>query len=140
MCSSDLINNNILISCNQCFHSLIFSFYHLFQRIINREKQRSTRVRSSREKILRECRSLCDRLQECSAKFLAEEKYNLAVDPSSLPEALDLLAASDDRIQFLIAQVKFLLVGCCHLLKIPAWQNSSSSSYKLELQVQLRIL
>ncbi|CAM0908799.1 unnamed protein product [Alopecurus aequalis] len=78
------------------------------ERIINREKQRSTRVKSSREKFLRECRSLRERLQECSAKFLAEEEYNLTVDPSSLPEALDLLASSDSRIQCLIAEAQLL--------------------------------
>ncbi|PNT75336.1 hypothetical protein BRADI_1g30410v3 [Brachypodium distachyon] len=75
------------------------------ERIINREKQRSTRVKSSREKILHECRLLRERLQECSAKFLAEEQDNLTVDPSSLPDALDFLATSDNRIRLLVAEL-----------------------------------
>ena len=96
--------------------SLIFSYFPFVQRIINREKQRSARVKSSREKMLHECRLLRERLQECSAKFLAEEQDNLPVDPSSLPDALDLLATSDNRIRLLVAQVNFLLlVGCFHL-------------------------
>lgn len=78
------------------------------ERTINRDKQRSTRVKLSREKILRECQLLRERLQECSAKFLAEEQDNLTVDPSSLPEALDLLTASDDRIRFLVAEAQLL--------------------------------
>ncbi|KAF7098655.1 hypothetical protein CFC21_100379 [Triticum aestivum] len=78
------------------------------ERIINREKQRSARVKSSREKMLHECRLLRERLQECSAKFLAEEQDNLPVDPSSLPDALDLLATSDNRIRLLVAQAQHL--------------------------------
>lgn len=78
------------------------------ERIINRDKQRSTRVKASREKVLRECQLLRERLQESSAKFLAEEQDNLTVDPSSLPEALDLLMASDDKIQFLVAEAQLL--------------------------------
>ncbi|EMS68253.1 hypothetical protein TRIUR3_03382 [Triticum urartu] len=79
------------------------------ERIINREKQRSARVKSSREKMLHECRLLRERLQECSAKFLAEEQDNLTVDPSSLPDALDLLATSDNRIRLLVAQLRMHL-------------------------------
>ncbi|GJN38924.1 hypothetical protein PR202_gb28005 [Eleusine coracana subsp. coracana] len=61
------------------------------ERVITREKQRSIRMKSSREKILHECRLLRERLQECSAKFLAEEQDSFTIDPSSLPDALDLL-------------------------------------------------
>jgi hypothetical protein len=86
-------------------------------------------VKSSREKILKECRVFRERLQECSANILAEEQNNLPVDPSSLPGALDLLATSDHRIQCLVAEVKFLLlVGCYYSLEILAWRNSRSSS------------
>ncbi|CAN6216189.1 unnamed protein product [Urochloa humidicola] len=78
------------------------------ERVINREKQRSTRLRLSREKILHECRLLRERLQECSAKFLAEEQDNFTIDPSSLPDALDLLATSDNRIRLLVAEAQLL--------------------------------
>ncbi|RLM55915.1 hypothetical protein C2845_PM10G17100 [Panicum miliaceum] len=76
--------------------------------VINREKQRSTRTRLSREKILHECRLLRERLHECSAKFLAEEQDNFTIDPSSLPDALDLLATSDHRIHLLVAEAQLL--------------------------------
>ncbi|KAF8687142.1 hypothetical protein HU200_042806 [Digitaria exilis] len=78
------------------------------ERVINKEKQRSTRMRLSREKILHECRLLRERLQECSAKFLAEEQDNFTIDPSSLPDALDLLATSDNRIRLLVAEAQLL--------------------------------
>nr|CAB3470965.1 unnamed protein product [Digitaria exilis] len=81
------------------------------ERVINKEKQRSTRMRLSREKILHECRLLRERLQECSAKFLAEEQDNFTIDPSSLPDALDLLATSDNRIRLLVAEVNFKCYG-----------------------------
>ncbi|KAF8658516.1 hypothetical protein HU200_058972 [Digitaria exilis] len=78
------------------------------ERVINKEKQRSTRMRLSREKILHECRLLRERLQECSAKFLAEEQDNFTIDPSSLPDALELLATSDNRIRLLVAEAQLL--------------------------------
>ncbi|OEL32243.1 hypothetical protein BAE44_0006739 [Dichanthelium oligosanthes] len=78
------------------------------ERVINRDKQRSTRMRLSREKILHECRLLRERLQECSAKFLAEEQDNFTIDPSSLPDALELLATSDNRIRLLVAEAQLL--------------------------------
>lgn len=78
------------------------------ERVVNRDKQRSTRTRLSREKILHECRLLRERLQECSAKFLAEEQDNFTIDPSSLPDALDLLATSDNRIRLLVAEAQLL--------------------------------
>ncbi|XP_066377893.1 PX domain-containing protein EREL1-like [Miscanthus floridulus] len=78
------------------------------ERVINREKQRSARTKLSRLKILHECRLLRERLQECSAKFLAEEQDNFTIDPSSLPDALDLLATSDNRIRLLVAEAQLL--------------------------------
>uniref|UniRef100_A0A0A9CLI1 Phox (PX) domain-containing protein n=1 Tax=Arundo donax TaxID=35708 RepID=A0A0A9CLI1_ARUDO len=78
------------------------------ERVINREKQRSTRMKLRREKILHECRLLRERLQECSAKFLAEEQDNFSIDPSSLPDAIDLLATSDSRIRLLVAEAQLL--------------------------------
>ncbi|PWZ07305.1 PX domain-containing protein EREX [Zea mays] len=78
------------------------------ERVINRDKQRSARTKLSRVKILHECRLLRERLQDCSAKFLAEEQDNFTIDPSSLPDALDLLATSDNRIRLLVAEAQLL--------------------------------
>jgi hypothetical protein len=81
--------------------------YYILQRIVNREKQRSTRARFSREKILHECRLLRERLQECTAKFVADEQDTMTIDLSSLPDALDLVTTSDNRIRLLVAEVMF---------------------------------
>lgn len=73
-------------------------------------------MRLSREKILHECRLLRERLQECSAKFLAEEQDNFTIDPSSLPDALDLLATSDNRIRLLVAEVNFKMLWLTNVI------------------------
>uniref|UniRef100_A0A0D9WSH9 PX domain-containing protein n=1 Tax=Leersia perrieri TaxID=77586 RepID=A0A0D9WSH9_9ORYZ len=78
------------------------------ERIVNREKQRSARARLSREKILHECKLLRERLQECTAKFLADEQDNMTIDLSSLPDALDLVTTSDNRIRLLVAEAQLL--------------------------------
>ncbi|KAG8075167.1 hypothetical protein GUJ93_ZPchr0006g43566 [Zizania palustris] len=74
------------------------------ERTIDREKERSIRAKLSREKILHECRLLRERLQECTAKFLADEQDNVTIDPSSLPDALDLMMTSDNRIRLIVAE------------------------------------
>uniref|UniRef100_A0A0E0LDW3 PX domain-containing protein n=1 Tax=Oryza punctata TaxID=4537 RepID=A0A0E0LDW3_ORYPU len=78
------------------------------ERIVNREKQRSTRARLSREKVLHECRLLHERLQECTAKFLTDEQDTMTIDLSSLPDALDLVTTSDNRIRLLVAEAQLL--------------------------------
>uniref|UniRef100_A0A804PXV0 PX domain-containing protein n=2 Tax=Zea mays TaxID=4577 RepID=A0A804PXV0_MAIZE len=78
------------------------------ERVIIRDKQRSARAKLCRVKFLHECRLLHERLLECSAKFLAEEQGNFTIDPSSLPDALDLLATSDNRVRLLIAEAQLL--------------------------------
>lgn len=82
-------------------------YLFLFQRVIIRDKQRSARAKLCRVKFLHECRLLHERLLECSAKFLAEEQGNFTIVPSSLPDALDLLATSDNRVRLLIAEVNY---------------------------------
>ncbi|PWZ17985.1 PX domain-containing protein EREL1 [Zea mays] len=78
------------------------------ERVIIRDKQRSARAKLCRVKFLHECRLLHERLLECSAKFLAEEQGNFTIVPSSLPDALDLLATSDNRVRLLIAEAQLL--------------------------------
>uniref|UniRef100_A0A0E0E486 PX domain-containing protein n=1 Tax=Oryza meridionalis TaxID=40149 RepID=A0A0E0E486_9ORYZ len=79
-----------------------------WKRIVNREKQRSARARLSRAKILHECRLLRERLQECTAKFVADEQDTMTIDLSSLPDALDLVTTSDNRIRLLVAEAQLL--------------------------------
>lgn len=80
-------------------------FYMFPQRVVHKEKQRWTHAKSARKKLLNECRVLRDRLQECSVNFLSESEDRFTINPSSLSDALDLLATSDNRIGLLLAEV-----------------------------------
>ncbi|CAN6449814.1 unnamed protein product [Victoria cruziana] len=74
---------------------------------LEKERQRREHSSTSRVKLLHECEILCNRLQECSVNFLAEEEDKFTVD-SSLSDALDLLATSDNRIGLLLAEAQLL--------------------------------
>ncbi|XP_031480135.1 PX domain-containing protein EREL1 isoform X2 [Nymphaea colorata] len=78
------------------------------ERILYKEQQRREHSSTSRVKLLHECEVLCNRLQECSVNFLAEEEDKFTVDSSSLSDALDLLATSDNRIGLLLAEAQLL--------------------------------
>lgn len=77
----------------------------VFQRSLQKEKQRMEHANTANTKFLHECGILHDRLQECSVDFLVEEEDKLTVDPSSPYDAIDLLTTSDDRIGLLLAEV-----------------------------------
>ncbi|KAE8664289.1 Adenine phosphoribosyltransferase 5 isoform 1 [Hibiscus syriacus] len=63
-------------------------------------------VRNEREKLLKECQLLHNRLLECSMNLSTDDE-NLIKDSSSV-EALDLLTTSDDKISLLLAEVQLL--------------------------------
>lgn len=69
-------------------------------------------AKTSRRKLLHECKILRNRLQECSIDFLADEENNLLVNPSSVSDALDLLRTSDNRIGLLLAEVSGVSFFC----------------------------
>ncbi|WOL18342.1 hypothetical protein Cni_G27136 [Canna indica] len=75
--------------------------------VLHRERQRWSNTKSAKKKLLHECTVLRDRLQECSVNFLRDEdKFNIS--SSSLSDALDLLATSDNRIGLLLAEAQLL--------------------------------
>ncbi|XP_010913328.1 PX domain-containing protein EREL1 isoform X3 [Elaeis guineensis] len=78
------------------------------ERVVHKEKQRWIHAESARKKLLNECRVLHDRLQECRVNFLSESEDKFSINPSSLSDALDLLATSDDRIGLLLAEAQLL--------------------------------
>lgn len=80
---------------------------YVFQRLIQKEKQRTEHAKNANVKLLHECEILCSRLQECSINFLVEEEDKLIVDTSSPSDAIDLLTTSDNRIGLLLAEVSF---------------------------------
>lgn len=81
----------------------------LFQRGLQREKQRVQVVATANVKLLHECEILRSRLEECSVNFLIEEEDKLIVDTSSPSDAIDLLATSDNRIGLLLAEVNTII-------------------------------
>jgi hypothetical protein len=78
------------------------------ERIVQREKDREETAKNADKKLLHECDVLQNRLQECNVKFDIEEEGKLIMDSSSLSEAIELLATSDNRIGLLIAETQLL--------------------------------
>lgn len=78
------------------------------EKLIQQERQMRHRAKNSREKLLHECSILRNQLQECNINFLTDEGDNFVADSSSLSDALDLLATSDDRIGLLLAEAQLL--------------------------------
>ncbi|CAH8260646.1 unnamed protein product [Arabidopsis lyrata] len=78
------------------------------ERIVQREKDREETAKNADKKLLHECDVLQNRLQECNVKFHIEEECKLIMDSSSLCEAIELLATSDNRIGLLIAETQLL--------------------------------
>lgn len=77
----------------------------MFQRIVQREKDREETAKAANEKLMHECDVLQNRLRECDVKFHMEDESKLIMESSSPSEAMDLLATSDNRIGLLIAEV-----------------------------------
>ncbi|RZC50482.1 hypothetical protein C5167_018903 [Papaver somniferum] len=77
------------------------------ERVLQKEKRRTEHAINSKQKLLHECGVLRDRLQECSVNLFEEEKDRITVD-TSLSDALDLLATSDNRIGLLLAEAQLL--------------------------------
>ncbi|GMY29275.1 PX domain-containing protein EREL1 isoform X1 [Fagus crenata] len=78
------------------------------EKLIQQERQMRHRAKNSREKVLHECSILRNQLQECNINFLTDDGDNFVADSSSLSDALDLLATSDDRIGLLLAEAQLL--------------------------------
>ncbi|KAK4600750.1 hypothetical protein RGQ29_010394 [Quercus rubra] len=75
------------------------------EKLIQQERQMREHAKASREKLLHECHILHNRLQECNTNLLADNEDNFVADSSSLADALDLLATSDDRIGLLLSEL-----------------------------------
>lgn len=88
----------------------------MFQRVIQREKDREETAKTANKKLMHEYDVLQNRLQECNVKFHMEDESKLVMESSSPSEAMDLLATSDNRIGLLIAEVgsiSYTLMSLC---------------------------
>ncbi|XP_057772814.1 PX domain-containing protein EREL1-like isoform X6 [Salvia miltiorrhiza] len=72
------------------------------------QKERAKRdcIDAANRKLLHECEILRSRLKECGAKFLVEQEYKLKME--SPPDAMDVLATSENRISLLLAEAQLL--------------------------------
>ncbi|GLT25334.1 hypothetical protein SLA2020_004680 [Shorea laevis] len=78
------------------------------EELLQQERQTSEHARTTREKLLGECRVLQNRLLECNVKLSTTDGENSVVDSSSIEDALDLLTTSDNKISLLLAEVQAL--------------------------------
>lgn len=78
------------------------------EKLLQQEKQNKEREKVARRKLLHECEILHNRLQECNMNLLNEAEDKLVMDSSSVQDALDLLAISDNRIELLLAEAQLL--------------------------------
>lgn len=78
---------------------------YISQRALQKEKEKREDAELAKKNLLHECRVLRGRLEDCNVNVFLEEEDSLTVNPSALPDALDLLATSDNRIGLLLAEV-----------------------------------
>lgn len=76
--------------------------------MLQKERQKQEQASAARAKLLHEAAVLRQRLQECSVDILAKVGDKHTVNASSISEAEDLLATSDNRIGLLFAEAQLL--------------------------------
>ncbi|KAL8457053.1 hypothetical protein ACS0TY_034221 [Phlomoides rotata] len=77
-----------------------------FETKLDKERAKMESVDAANRKLLRECEILRGRLEECSVNFLDEQDNKLKME--FLPDALDILATSENRIGLLLAEAQLL--------------------------------
>lgn len=68
-------------------------------------------INAANRKLLHECEILRSRLRECCVNFLAEQEYKSNME--SRPDAVDILATSENRIRLLLAEVLSCPTALC---------------------------
>ncbi|KAL7605312.1 hypothetical protein Lser_V15G17696 [Lactuca serriola] len=79
---------------------------------LEKEKQKWEDGNASKATFLNECEILCNRLQECSAKFLVEDD-KLIMNASS-SNVIDVLEISDTQIDLLLEEVQVVGENCAN--------------------------
>ncbi|CAA7407557.1 unnamed protein product [Spirodela intermedia] len=78
------------------------------ERALQKEKEKWEDAKLAKKNLLHECGVLRGRLEDCNVNVFLEEEDDLTVNPSALPDSLDLLATSDNRIGLLLAEAQLL--------------------------------
>lgn len=77
-----------------------------FETRLQKERMKRDRINAANRKLLHECEILRSRLRECCVNILAEQEYKLNME--SPPDAVDILATSENRIGLLLAEAQLL--------------------------------
>lgn len=90
----------------------------LYQISLQEERHKNERAAAACRKLLEECESLCNQLQECNVDILNKEEDGQVMDFPSSSDALDHIAKFDDQINQLLAEVFLKLY---HLFLSPSF-------------------
>ncbi|KAJ6745421.1 PX DOMAIN-CONTAINING PROTEIN EREL1-RELATED [Salix koriyanagi] len=74
-------------------------------KLLYEERETKEHEKTTRKKLLHDCRILYDQLQGCNGNLSSEDNF---IVNSSLGDALDFLATSDDQIDHLLAEAQLL--------------------------------
>ncbi|KAH6800688.1 hypothetical protein C2S52_001152 [Perilla frutescens var. hirtella] len=77
-----------------------------FKTRLQKERMKRDCINAANRKLLHECEILRSRLEECSVNFLVEQEYKLKME--SAPDAVDILATSENRTGLLLAEALLL--------------------------------
>lgn len=83
-------------------YSLDLCYALFFQKLLYEERETKEHEKTTRKKLLHDCRILYDQLQGCNGNLSSEDNF---IVNSSLGDALDFLTTSDDQIDHLLAEV-----------------------------------
>lgn len=75
------------------------------ERLYEEERLANDQARTSFMKLLHECQVLRQRFEECNINLINENEDDLVMDNPSCSDALNLLTACDNQINFLLTQV-----------------------------------
>ncbi|XP_022976116.1 PX domain-containing protein EREL1-like isoform X2 [Cucurbita maxima] len=110
------------------------------EEFLQQEREMRQHANTAWRKLLSECRSLHDRLKECSMNFSADEDYKHDVESSALSNALDLLTTSDDQLNLLLTEENLLLAGNQTATSMADDDVQDRHNGSIEIDTELRMI
>lgn len=106
---------------------LLLKFLLHTQRLYEEERLANDQARTSFMKLLHECQVLRQRFEECNINLINENEDDLVMDNPSCSDALNLLTACDNQINFLLTQVLKMLFSFLHFKTVPTFYRVFSA-------------
>ncbi|XP_022936730.1 PX domain-containing protein EREL2-like isoform X1 [Cucurbita moschata] len=110
------------------------------EEFLQQEREMRQHDNTAWRKLLSECRSLRDRLKECSMNFSADDDYNHDVESSALSNALDLLTTSYDQLNLLLTEENLLLAGNKTATSMADDDVQDRHNSSIEIDTELRMI